>query len=674
MPIDMMEDKDWECPHCLGICFAGACKREGKMQPYEPKGTLLGHDTKKVADARSVEALVDFSVSNLNWLKEDDPANRAQSKRLQRAQLEAQKAKAADPTLEDDDVEAVDETQVEFENVETTTPPGPSIDPALTGNGYEDDESFALRLQQANSAPTPGRASRASEAGGAPDGYAPVSHAGYIPPAANMYPQPDEANGAYNYPGYARPTSVEPMRDESEELVGGLRPFKRSRPTDGDDEDVEDIAMTKQPKSKKPRMSAAGFRSLDLADGMAPSSNSRAKNEAQRQFEREKERKALEKAKSEGRFIMLQAALKNKKRVVRLPIPGAKLAQIMAQQAAKAALTAGDEADADGEADEGALQPVHEATEADDGEMVLKSDIAPRKTKDPRAYYQQRQQSGHVVVGGQKKALIPIEKDDNYREYKSHKKVGDKTRKGRNAPNVDYEEVDIGSEDDGEDENIFISASRAGSSAVRNAKDRRSLPSYLQRRGDDDEENFPDELPSEHRDGRRPQKPNGAPKARRSDGVFAPRSTTAGKAPSMMPPSRHAEDDGDTELDDVTMGAIDAAANGKWADVDELMVAPATGFAAINHVAASTVKTATPKSATQQQKSMGEQNRLAKLQALEMVDGSATKSTSGRKRGRPSNASKGVVSVSMADALDDESDGDDDGVEEVPAKRSLVGI
>ncbi|KAK5163763.1 uncharacterized protein LTR77_010436 [Saxophila tyrrhenica] len=693
MPIEIMEDKDWECPHCLGICFAGACKTSGKMNPYEPKGTLLGHDTKQVADARSVEALVDFSVSNLNWLKEDDPANRAQSKRLQRAQLEAQKAKETDPTLEDEDVEAdnvdesrVDETQMEMEDIETEAPP---IDPALTGNnGYEDDESFALRLQQANKAPTPGRAPRASDSGEAPDGYAPVSHAGYVPPPANMYPQPDEANGAYNYPGFARPTSVEPMRDGSEELVGGLRPFKRSRPADEEDAEGEDIAMTKGPKSKKPRMTAAGFRSLDLADGMAPSSASKAKNEAQRQFEKEKERKALDKAKAEGRFIMLSAALRGKRRVVRLLIPREKLAQIMAQQAAKAALTAGDEADADGGVDDGVPQPAPEATEADDGEMVLKSDIQPKKTKDTRAYYQQRQQSGHVVVGGQRKALIPVEKDDNYRQYTSQKKVGGggggAHRKGRNAPNVDYEEVDIGSDDEGVADNDFIlvSASRAGSSAVRKPKDRRSLPNYLQRRGDDAEEEFPDELPSEYRDrtnqdrSSRPKKANGLVGRSRKSASLVESSLTAGKRPSVRPPPTtidlDADAEGDMELDDVTIGAIDDAANGEWMDVDEVVDAP--GFAAVNHPARGTAGKSvtfapdTDKSARLKQKNraMDEQNRLAKLQALDMVDEPSMGTGKGRAGG-----GKGGHVVSMAGVLGEESEDEDEGdeIEVVPARR-----
>ncbi|KAK5167893.1 hypothetical protein LTR04_007001 [Oleoguttula sp. CCFEE 6159] len=70
MPQTVMEDPNWQCPHCRLVCSAGACRKDPRQKPYEPKGTLLGHDTKKVADARSVECLVDFSMSNLNWLRE----------------------------------------------------------------------------------------------------------------------------------------------------------------------------------------------------------------------------------------------------------------------------------------------------------------------------------------------------------------------------------------------------------------------------------------------------------------------------------------------------------------------------------------------------------------------------------------------------------------------------
>jgi len=97
MPVVVMEDPNWKCPHCRRVCNTGACRRDPRQHPYEPKGTLLGHDTKKVADPRSVECLVDFSISNLNWLREEEgSAQTAMQRRMQQAEMD----KMADPSLD----------------------------------------------------------------------------------------------------------------------------------------------------------------------------------------------------------------------------------------------------------------------------------------------------------------------------------------------------------------------------------------------------------------------------------------------------------------------------------------------------------------------------------------------------------------------------------------------
>lgn len=56
------------------------------MKPFEPTCTLLGHDTRKIADPRSVESLVDFRQSNLRWLKK---AGDNEIERLKKHQKEA---------------------------------------------------------------------------------------------------------------------------------------------------------------------------------------------------------------------------------------------------------------------------------------------------------------------------------------------------------------------------------------------------------------------------------------------------------------------------------------------------------------------------------------------------------------------------------------------------------
>ena len=97
MPQQVMENAKWTCPKCLGICNCAACRKSGQTQPYEPKNTLLGHDTRPIADDRSIEALVDFRVHNLSWLKVvGEESRNKNSKRMQRLQAQAQAEKAKD--------------------------------------------------------------------------------------------------------------------------------------------------------------------------------------------------------------------------------------------------------------------------------------------------------------------------------------------------------------------------------------------------------------------------------------------------------------------------------------------------------------------------------------------------------------------------------------------------
>lgn len=81
-PEEIMKDRNWKCPDCLDICSCAFCQRKHPHRAiYEPKSTLLGHDTKAVADPRSVESLVDFSKSNNSWLRDND-TNPKKTKRM----------------------------------------------------------------------------------------------------------------------------------------------------------------------------------------------------------------------------------------------------------------------------------------------------------------------------------------------------------------------------------------------------------------------------------------------------------------------------------------------------------------------------------------------------------------------------------------------------------------
>ncbi|KAI1809342.1 hypothetical protein GGS20DRAFT_313370 [Poronia punctata] len=106
MPQVVMEQENWQCPKCLKICNCGACRRSGNTQPYVPKNTLLGHDTRPIADDRSVESIVDFRMHNLGWLEAAGEKNRSKnSKRMARLKEQAEAEKARDPLANLDAVE-----------------------------------------------------------------------------------------------------------------------------------------------------------------------------------------------------------------------------------------------------------------------------------------------------------------------------------------------------------------------------------------------------------------------------------------------------------------------------------------------------------------------------------------------------------------------------------------
>ena len=137
MPLTVMEDPSWECPHCLKICSVAKCGTAAGFNPYEPSGTMLGHDTRKVADPRSVESLVDFSVSNGKWIKKTGDDHPQDNRRLSRRKDAAEQTKARDPALNENYVDEDEHTpingQSQYPNPGMeSTEPGIPIDPMLS--------------------------------------------------------------------------------------------------------------------------------------------------------------------------------------------------------------------------------------------------------------------------------------------------------------------------------------------------------------------------------------------------------------------------------------------------------------------------------------------------------------------------------------------------------------
>lgn len=138
MPLTVMENPEWECPHCLKICSAAKCGTVAGFKPYEPSGTMLGHDTRKVADPRSVESLVDFSVSNGKWIKKTGDDHPQDNRRLSRRKDEAEQIRARDPTLSENYVDEEEHTPVNGQSQQNLDSgikflePGIPIDPMLS--------------------------------------------------------------------------------------------------------------------------------------------------------------------------------------------------------------------------------------------------------------------------------------------------------------------------------------------------------------------------------------------------------------------------------------------------------------------------------------------------------------------------------------------------------------
>jgi hypothetical protein len=196
MPSTIMEDPNWECPHCQRICSAGVCRNDSRQKPYEPKGTLLGHDTKKVADVRSVECLVDFSISNLYWIRDQSNMNDENS-RLQRKRVEAEIAKALHPTLDDqyvDDDEVVAGGHEEREPCISYVPTGDTVDPAL-GSGSVQEPTHRDNAESHHLSPGIDHSMGDIYGDNGVDSslYLDMDHYhnGYVVPSAVMYNDPD---------------------------------------------------------------------------------------------------------------------------------------------------------------------------------------------------------------------------------------------------------------------------------------------------------------------------------------------------------------------------------------------------------------------------------------------------------------------------------------------------
>ncbi|KAJ9642442.1 hypothetical protein H2199_004823 [Coniosporium tulheliwenetii] len=459
MPQTVMQNPNWECPHCRRACSTGACRKDPRQTPYEPKGTLLGHDTKKVADERSTEVLVDFSVSNLNWIQESVEAPMASS-RIQRRKEEAERAKLDNPPLEDHDVDEHDVQNGSHDGIEYS-PVDESlgaIDPALVAHDDNIDPALQGGVQRpprpstngVHFSPAPAMLDGAHPTNSGPPAYDPFGQqrdplddhdptSNFVAPSAVMYQQEDgtDEDIAFAYPDPAA------TAEDSQN--------KRKRAGNDKDEQIRLVPSNKRQK-------------LDENGKPIP-----PKKDANSQFRKKQQDKALDDARREGRFLMVYAAMKGKHKIIKLKISKEKLAAVKAQQVAQRAMQQG------------------VGTDGSTDKAILQSDVAPKR-KETQSAGSKPARPSHV--------RYRVEEDEDFGR-RADRRVSTLNVATRPKRRLHYEEIDIGSDEDEEMDDADDDAPEI----ITGTRQARGIPSYLARKNEGDED-LPAELPADWKDGR----------------------------------------------------------------------------------------------------------------------------------------------------------------------------
>ncbi|KAL8711366.1 MAG: hypothetical protein Q9220_004263 [cf. Caloplaca sp. 1 TL-2023] len=308
MPLTVMENPKWQCPHCQRICSCGKCRKVAGMQPFEPTGTVLGYDTRRVADPRSTESLVDFRQSNFEWVKKagDNVPVGEETRRLSRRFDEAEAAKSQGDALdnnnyvnEDEDAQmanghAVIESPTTRENASEIP-----IDPLLGGlppNGtssvQRNDNGDDGALHNGVDHEPPHR---------------------FVAPAAIMLNQGSiggsferDANGiVFQYP--------DPTDAELDTTVPQYAPPQ----------------VEQQPRPKGRTEHSKKRKRSDVRDKVL--GDSLDSNDANEQYHKAQIRSTLAEAKRNNRYIIAEAAISGKSMSLKFKIHGTQLARITSQ-------------------------------------------------------------------------------------------------------------------------------------------------------------------------------------------------------------------------------------------------------------------------------------------------------------------------------------------------------
>lgn len=435
MPQDVMEDPNWECPHCRLVCSTGACRKDRNQHPYEPKGTLLGHDTKKVADVRSIESLVDFGVSNLSWIREG--VGTPLERRLVEAEQDGDGADA-------DGYMDIDEQEDQYHQRIYYSPIRDAIDPALGGgafNGPSVEQPSILSLNEDEDIAGP-------------------SHPALL--TSSQYPELNELGAPQ---GYVDPSAISHQPPPAYKAENGFTavndtPKGKKRRLD----DIDPIKLV-QPKKCKNQ----------------PEDATPSKNKASKQFQHEQNKKLLEQAGRDGRYLVVWAAINKRKLMITLHLQPETLRSFKTLETAN---------------------NTRQTRPAIEANVLLRSDIAPqipthslsRPAQTPKA----------------KPYKARVERDDDFRSRKRDKK----------HQQAKYEEIMADDEEEDEDQE----QPRPPQTATRDRS------AWVSRKHGDNPE-LPDELPANWKDGLA-SRPRPARDRRSEPGK---RVTIAQKAPRIRP-------------------------------------------------------------------------------------------------------------------------------------------
>ena len=366
MPQDVMEDPDWKCPRCLKICSCAQCRRDGDTTPYEPTGTLVGHDTKRVADPRSVESLVDFSRSNLLWIRkssEDEAEQQYETARLRKLKKDAQREKEKDVTLneayvDDDDEPSPGDAPHEEEgssqngafsldpklSASTTSRPSrfkqhhkSTLPPAEVNHSGADQGSYGqefvpVEFYAAPPASTPSEDEEMATLERDPDafmadaglgephspGHEHLGGYGCVAPDATMIANPNSGHGHNPWP------SADPGLRDSAFALGSEDPPQATASSDpmGLMPNGQLNESTPDQNRRRPRDKAA----------VESEGEPTTMQGANRQFSAARLRRTLDDAKKNDSYTMTQARLKQQRKIVKLPIQGQQLAGLENEQ------------------------------------------------------------------------------------------------------------------------------------------------------------------------------------------------------------------------------------------------------------------------------------------------------------------------------------------------------